>query len=79
MLREDWRQQTTEYDDYDEEDEEYQDDYFAKSIAQDVAPFSRRQFPALPRRRITSSAPASSNGCSAGWGRPVSAWCRPAR
>ena len=47
MLREDWRQQTTEYDDYDEEDEEYQDDYFAKSIAQDVAPFSRRQFPGL--------------------------------
>ena len=47
LLRENWRQQTTEYDDYDEEDEEYQDDYFARSIAQDVAPFSRRQFPGL--------------------------------
>ena len=47
MLRENWRRQTTEYDDYDEEDEEYQDDYFARSIAQDVAPFSRRQFPGL--------------------------------
>ena len=62
LLREDWRQQTTEYDDYDEEDEEYQDDYFARSIAEMVAPFSRRQFPALPRRRITSSAPAARPG-----------------
>jgi hypothetical protein len=47
LLREDWRQQTTEYDNYDEEDEEYQDDDFARSIAEDVAPFSRRQFPGL--------------------------------
>jgi hypothetical protein len=47
VLREDWRQQTTEYDDYDEEDEEYEDEDFAKSIARDVAPFSRRQFPGL--------------------------------
>jgi hypothetical protein len=47
VLREDWRQQTTEYDDYDEEDQEYQDDDFARSIAEQVAPFSRRQFPGL--------------------------------
>jgi hypothetical protein len=47
VLRQEWRQQTTEYDDYDEEDEEYQDEDFAQSIAQDVAPFSRRQFPGL--------------------------------
>jgi hypothetical protein len=50
LLREDWRRQTTEYDDYDEEDEEdeeYQDDDFARSIAEEVAPFSRRQFPGL--------------------------------
>jgi hypothetical protein len=47
VLREDWLHQTTEYDDYDEEDEGYQDEDFAKSIAQDVAPFSRRQFPGL--------------------------------
>ena len=44
LLREDWRQQTTEYD---EEDEEYQDEDFARSIAEQVAPFSRRQFPGL--------------------------------
>jgi hypothetical protein len=43
LLREDWLHQTTEYDDYDEEDEEYQDDDFARSIAEQVAPFSRRQ------------------------------------
>lgn len=49
LLRENWWQQTTEYDDYDEEDEEYQDDDFARSIAEDVAPFSRRQFPGLAR------------------------------
>jgi hypothetical protein len=47
LLRDDWRQQTTEYDDYDEEDEEDQDDDFARSIAEDAAPFSRRQFPGL--------------------------------
>jgi hypothetical protein len=47
LLREYWLRQTTEYDDYDEEDEEYQDDDFARSIAEDVAPFSRRQFPGL--------------------------------
>jgi hypothetical protein len=47
LLREDWLHQTTEYDDYDEEDEEYEDEDFAKSIAKDVAPFSRRQFPGL--------------------------------
>ena len=47
LLREDWLRQTTEYDDYDEEDEEYHDDDFARSIAQEVAPFSRRQFPGL--------------------------------
>ena len=47
LLREDWLRQTTEYDDYDEEDEEYQDEDFARSIAEDVAPFSRRQFPGL--------------------------------
>ena len=47
VLREDWLHQTTEYDDYDEEDEEYQDEDFVRSIAQDVAPFSRRQFPGL--------------------------------
>src|SRR6266702_4301359 len=45
LLWEDWRQQTTEYDDYDEEDEEYEDSM--RSIAADVAPFSRRQFPGL--------------------------------
>ena len=44
LLREDWLRQTT---DYDEEDEEYQDDDFARSIAEEVAPFSRRQFPGL--------------------------------
>ena len=60
LLREDWLRQTT---DYDEEDEEYQDDDFARSIAEEVAPFSRRQFPALPKRRITSSAPVNSTGC----------------
>ena len=49
LLREDWLRQTTEYDDYDEEDEEYQDDDFARSIAEDVAPFSRRQFPGLAK------------------------------
>jgi hypothetical protein len=47
LLREDWLRQTTEYDDYDEEDEEYEDEDFARSIAEDVAPFSRRQFPGL--------------------------------
>ena len=47
LLREDWRQQTTEYDDYDEEDDGYDDEYFVKSIAEDVVPFSRRQFPGL--------------------------------
>lgn len=47
LLREEWQGRTTEYDDYDEEDEEYQDDDFARSIAEDVAPFSRRQFPGL--------------------------------
>jgi len=47
VLREDWMQQTTEYDDYDEEDEEYEDESFTRSIARDVAPFSRRQFPGL--------------------------------
>jgi len=47
LLREDWLRQRTEYDDYDEEDEEYQDDDFARSIAEEVAPFSRRQFPGL--------------------------------
>src|SRR5450756_313220 len=63
VLREDWLVRTTEYDDYDEEDEEYEDDDFARGIAEDVAPFSRRQFPALPRRRSTSSASVSSTGC----------------
>lgn len=47
LLREDWLRQTTEYDDYDEEDEEYEDEDFARSIAEEVAPFSRRQFPGL--------------------------------
>ena len=47
MLREDWQRQTTEYDDYDEEDEGYADDDFARSVAEEVAPFSRRQFPGL--------------------------------
>jgi len=47
VLRDDWRSRTTEYDDYDEEDEEYQDDDYARSIAEEVAPFSRRQFPGL--------------------------------
>jgi hypothetical protein len=45
LLREDWLHKTTEYDDYDEEDEEYED--LARSIAEQVAPFSRRQFPGL--------------------------------
>ena len=47
LLREDWLRQTTECDDYDEEDEEYEDEDFGRSIAEDVAPFSRRQFPGL--------------------------------
>ena len=47
LLREDWLRRTTEYDDYDEEDEEYADDDFARWIAEEVAPFSRRQFPGL--------------------------------
>jgi hypothetical protein len=47
LLREDWQRQTTEYDDYDEEDEGYADDDFARSVAEEVAPFSRRQFPGL--------------------------------
>lgn len=47
LLREEWLRQTTEYDDYDEEDEEYGDEEFARSIAEDVAPFSRRQFPGI--------------------------------
>jgi hypothetical protein len=35
LLRKDWQGRTTEYDDYDEEnEEEYQDDDFARSIAQ---------------------------------------------
>lgn len=34
LLREDWQRQTTEYD---EEDEEYEDDDFARSIAENVA------------------------------------------
>jgi hypothetical protein len=37
-----------------EEDEEYQGEDFARSIAELVAPFSRRQFPGLAKRRITS-------------------------
>jgi hypothetical protein len=47
LLREDWQRQTTEYDDYDEEDEGYADDDFARYVAEEVAPFSRRQFPGL--------------------------------
>jgi hypothetical protein len=47
LLREDWQRQKTEYDDYDEEDEGYADDDFARSVAEEVAPFSRRQFPGL--------------------------------
>jgi hypothetical protein len=47
VLRERWQGQTTEYDDYDEEDEEYQDDDFVRYVAEAVAPFSRRQFPGL--------------------------------
>ena len=47
VLREQWQHQTTEYDSYDEEDEEYQDDDFARGVAEAVAPFSRRQFPGL--------------------------------
>jgi len=50
LLRERWQQQTTEYDDYDEEDEGYEDEEFARSIAEEVAPFSRRQFPGLAQR-----------------------------
>ena len=46
-LRADWQGRTTEYDDYDEEDEDHQDDDFARSTAEEVAPFSRRQFPGL--------------------------------
>ena len=42
LLREDWRQQTTEYD---EEDEDYEDE--VRDIAEAVVPFSRRQFPGL--------------------------------
>jgi hypothetical protein len=42
LLREDWRQQTT---DYDEEDEDYEDE--VRDIAEAVVPFSRRQFPGL--------------------------------
>jgi Domain of unknown function (DUF4253) len=49
LLREYWLRQTTEYEDYDEEDEEYQDHYLTRSIEQDVAPFSRRQFPGLAK------------------------------
>jgi hypothetical protein len=47
LLREDWQRQTTEYDEYDEEDEGYADDDFARHVAEEVAPFSRRQFPGL--------------------------------
>jgi Domain of unknown function (DUF4253) len=47
VLREQWQHQTTEYDGYDEEDEEYQDGDFARGVAEAVAPFSRRQFPGL--------------------------------
>jgi hypothetical protein len=47
VLREQWQHQTTEYDGYDEEDEEYQDGDFARYVAEAVAPFSRRQFPGL--------------------------------
>jgi hypothetical protein len=47
VLREQWLHQTTEYDGYDEEDEDYQDGDFARDAAQAVAPFSRRQFPGL--------------------------------
>lgn len=57
LLREDWLRQTTEYDDYDEEDEGYEDEDFARSIAKDVAPFSRRQFPGLAQaedRQLTA-------------------------
>jgi hypothetical protein len=49
LLREQWQGRTTEYDDYDEEDEEYQDDEFAMAVAEEVAPFSRRQFPGLAK------------------------------
>jgi Domain of unknown function (DUF4253) len=49
FLQEQWRGRTTEYDDYDEEDEEYDDDEFASGVAEEVAPFSRRQFPGLAK------------------------------
>jgi hypothetical protein len=47
LLREWWRGQTTEYDDYEQEDEGYEDDDFVRYLTQDLAPFSRRQFPGL--------------------------------
>jgi hypothetical protein len=47
LLQEWWRGQTTEYDDYDEEDEGYEDEDFVRYLTRDLAPFSRRQFPGL--------------------------------
>ena len=81
LLREDWRQQTTEYDDYDEEDEEYQDDYFARSIAEMVAPFSRRQFPGLAQAEDhqLSAWPVRPGAERAGPGPYRPGACRPAR
>jgi hypothetical protein len=47
LLRQWWRDHTTEADDYDEEPEDYEDDDFAQYLAEALAPFSRRQFPGL--------------------------------
>jgi hypothetical protein len=44
LLREDWLSKTIECD---EEGQEYEDEDFAKAIEDEIAPFSRRQFPGL--------------------------------
>jgi hypothetical protein len=74
LLREDWLHQTTEYDDYDEEDEEYENEDFAGSIAEQVAPFSRRQFPGLAQPEDQQLSAGQLDQVLTGLG---PAWCRP--
>jgi Domain of unknown function (DUF4253) len=47
LLRHWWNIKTSEAEEGDEEPEGYEDDDFARAIAEDIAPFSRRQFPGL--------------------------------
>ncbi len=58
LLGEWWHGETTEADDEEDGDEEYEDEDFARYLADALAPFSRRQFPGL--------APAEDHQLSAG-------------